>query len=40
MYFQKHIGRLQKFLTIQKLLSERRPKVTFVHILDAIMVRE
>ena len=31
-YFLKHLGRVQKFLTIQKLLLKRRPKVTFEHI--------
>ena len=31
-YFLKHLGRVQKFFTIQKLLSKRWPKVTFEHI--------
>ena len=39
-YFLKHLGRVQKFFTIQKLLSKRRPKVTFERIFWAITVRE
>ena len=31
-YFLKHLGRVQKFFTIQKLLSKRWAKVTFEHI--------
>ena len=40
MYFLKHLGRVQKFFTIQKLLSKRWPKVTFEHIFWAITARE
>ena len=40
MYFLKDLGRVQKFLTIQKLLLKRRPKVTFEHIFYAITARE
>ena len=39
-YYQKYTGRVQKFLTLQKLLSERLPKVTFLPILQAIKARQ
>ena len=40
MYFLKHSGRIQKFLTVLKLLSKRWPKVTFQHFFWAITTRK
>ena len=40
MYFLKHSGHIQKFLTALKLLRKRWPKVTFQHIFWAITARK
>ena len=40
MYFLNHSSRIQKFLTVLKLLSKRCPKVTFQHIFWAVTTRK
>ena len=40
MYFLKHSGRIQKLLTVLKLLSKQWPKVTFRHIFWTTMARK